>query len=842
MLFHIKNFLQSKRAFWQTKRFWDKGVSFNFFKQLYRLRFHIREKKTSASILRRSLPSLLSSCLYATIFVAFFEYIYRVFPVEIPIAISKQHSVLLISTIVTVCGIFLGLYFTIVSAVAGNLFMRATEDLQKLFLREKRGQQYIKTVTLTTVIGICYLLLNALDYSFSPFAPIVIALLAAYAVIRFMSLGSRAFYFLHPVEASVTIASDAAYAIRNATARGFGWKKPFLQNHYRKQAGSSLKTLRNLIDFGISAIDLSHEQLVDIARYSAGVLDYYLTRKKQIPTESLWYKTKPQYKNWLFADANEIGISLTTGTPLFPKNIKDENWFEEECIDVILELFYNFSEKKDWESAHICLELLVSIVEKLGSEFYDETAKLIIKRVGSAVHDSIMTNSKLTDSNVRKEHIAIIDAYAGLAIGTLVGLLKHLYNQTVQKLTAEIRLVDWSSTTGIYRSKLPGKLLANLELTAKKYRAEKMIEGQQISPEWYLISITAQKYLFELQRYFDYAKSLHEDLFKRNVNILIKNEQYLYAANLVQWWLEFTRKLGVGNASFESLVAGCSSLRRAKDLPWIEINFDDERRLIESWDKEAVDKLIQLLPRLTELPQYSVGELPDYFGQAYTFGVEACYQACLENDTDRFKNNFPIVFFGSLAAYDATRTQVQDWATDSRIIFSSEPLEDLLSLSGYSKLYAELYQNNDLWQVCKKTWDNYLDDTKVKDTIGLIVATSNYRDSQFKLMPKGILRTNWKNKFRSILREKNLISDSGGGFMATRSAVIDHPSPLIRMVAKHGDLFSEDPRDIFFATYLSLHNAAQGIKFSDRYSLKDQIERESNSKQNHQQKNGDNIE
>ncbi|GAI33578.1 unnamed protein product, partial [marine sediment metagenome] len=260
----------------------------------------------------------------------------------------------------------------------------------RLFIREKKGQQYIKTLALTMVIGIFYLALETFGYPVSSIGPILIAILAAYVVVRFISLGSRIFYFLHPIEASATITGDAAYAIQNATAQGFGWGKPYLQNHYREQADYALNTLQSLIDFGVNVVNLSNEQLVTIARYVGGLINYYLVRKKRIPTESYWFKTKPQFQNWILADSSEIILALNTGTPLLPKNIKDKTWFEESSIDVVLKLFRHFVERKEWESAHICLEVLVSVVEKIGQEFYEDTAKLAIEKVDSVIKQIVI--------------------------------------------------------------------------------------------------------------------------------------------------------------------------------------------------------------------------------------------------------------------------------------------------------------------------------------------------------------------------------------------------------------------------------------------------------------------
>jgi len=795
MLYSIKNFLRSKAGFWRARQFWQKNVSFNFFKQLYRIQFNYREEKTSASILKHSLSSFIVNIIYAIFFITIFEYFFpRFFPIKIPLVISEGDLLILVSTTVTIGGVFLALYFTAVSAVAGNFFMRATENLQRLFLRERKGQQYIRTLGLTIVVGVFYLVLTTFDYPISPFGPIIIAVLAAYAIIRFMSLGLQTFYFLHPIEASATIIGDAAYAIQNATIQGFGPKKDYLQNHYRKQAESSLKTLQSLIDFGVNVINLSDEQLVTVAKYAGGLFNYYITRKKLIPTESYWFKRKSQFRKWLFADSSEIILALNTGTPLSPKNIKDNTWFEEESIDIILKLFRYFIEKQKWESAQICLEVLVSIVEKLGLEFYDDVAELTLKKVNLAIKPILATTEKLTDLQTRRGYLAIIDTYSRLAIAVIIGFLHHLDKRDSKKLVEEIRAIRWSQESRIYESTLPGKLLPKLESTARQYQTEKIIEGKQISPEWYLITVTTQQYLFELKYYFDYVKSLHKNFFKRNVDILMNNKQPLLTAQLVQRWLEFINKLGACGTSFEKLIKDCACLQYVKDLPWVAIDFDKERTAFESMDKEAVDKMVNLLPTLMQLPQSELEDLPDYFGQAYTFGVEACYQACFENDTERFKEVFPIV--------------------------------------GYAKLYAELYQNNDLWKVCENVWNNYLSNTNARDIIGLIVATSQYRDSVFKIMPRAMLRSNWDIKFRSKLQEMNLVTDPFENHIRDRNRSINHQSPIIRVLARYGDLLA-DARNIFFITYLSKHQAAKGITFPDRRNLKEQIERESKQQNNH---------
>lgn len=831
----IKNYFQSKAAFWKAKLFFNEKIAFNYFRKIYAFKHSYRDKNISARLLISTLGAVLRSAVYAAFFIFIFEFLNNILGHYIPLQISDEELGLLISTVVTVTGVFLALYFTAISAVAGNLFMRATENLQNLFIRGKKGKQYIETLVFTTVIGIFYLLLRSFGFPISPFGPIIITVLATYSIIRFMTLGSQTFYFIHPIEASVTTTDDAAYAIDNVTLKGFGWKKPYLQDHYRKQADYALDTLNSLINFGINVIKLSEEQLVSIARYTGALMDYYLDRKKQIPTDSYWFETKYQFQSWVLADSVEITTALSTGKTLRPRTVKDRIWFEERCVNIFLTIFNYLISKKQWGSANQCLEVLVTTAEKrLGADLYDYVGNMIIDKVQNTVHNIVITSENPTDDETRKGHLAIIDNLGRLGVCIQVSLLQYLDQRTCEDLAYETKLVKWTNAFSIYNTKLPGKILSTLESTANRLKTELLIEGRQISPEWYLITITTSQYLFELQKYYEFLKSLHIDLFKKNIEELIKRKKYLHAAHLVERWIEFTNKLLICGWRVQKLVEECGTLRKVRDLPWVSIDFEKEKTILQKYDREAVDKLVYLLPFLSSLSEPDLHDLPDYFGQAYTFGVEAAYETCYDNDTERFKRIFSNVFFGALAAHDTTRKQVQGWSQESQIVFSTEPLEDLLNVSGFAKLYAELYQNPCLWNACKTLWDNYLNKGNARDIIMFLNTISQYRDSIFLLMPKATLRTNWDIKFRQKLEEMGLTVDQYE-FRYNRKRRVNHASPLIRVISCYPDILPVDARTVFFVTYLSKHVAAQGMNIPDRRGLEQQIERETNPQENDEQ-------
>lgn len=825
MVYRIKNRLHNSSIYWNVKKRYDRSLIFNLFSNGFSIRHKWREEKMSAYILRRSLAGILLTGLYAAVFIATIEWLSHLAG-QVNYTLGSEEVGLLLSTVVTVCGVVLGLYFTALSAVAGSLFMRAPEDLQRLFLRERKGKQYIRTLALTIIVGLYYLLLGSFGYEVGFIGPVVITLLALYAVVRFVQLGARTFYFIHPVEASSTVTYDARDAINNASVGGFGWKKDYMQNHYMRQATTAFDTLNSLIDFGVDVIRYSDKQFVDIAKYTGALLDYYFEVKQRIPTDSAWFRVKPKHQNWLLADSSDITIALNTGTTLAPQDTKETLWFEEECLDIILKIFSKLVEAKQWDHAHACIEIIISTLDRIGSGLYVDEAKLIIEKVEEAINP-VVIESTLHENDYKHGHLALIDSYGRVATGLLVSLIKHMDKRTCADLGKEIESINWNNENSIYKSKLPGKMTANLEATYRGISNEKAIEGKRISPSWYISTITKHQYLIELEKFYQFIKSLHDSVFSDNTKTLIENKKYLPAAHLTERWLEFTSKMLTSGEMLQKLIDGCSDYKMVHDLPWVDIDFDAERTALQDNDKDANDMLIELLPILSALPQKDLLQLPDYFGQAYTFGVMTAYEAAYDNDIERLKKAFPSVLIGALRAHEKLREDTEGWSDESKIIFSTEPLEDILELSGFIKIYSELYENNDLWSICETAWKNYLSAGDAANVISTLAAFMSYRDTVYKIMPKATLRHNWNLRLRNKLNELGLSVERFSAPPPFGSdQTVDHESALIRVLARRSEMLGFEARTVFFITFLSKQDSATGVDFPDRHNIEESILRE----------------
>lgn len=776
----------------------------------------------------------MSSFLRLVLYSAFIIFIFELYNYYLPIDKIFDGVDAFLIAIASISGIFLGLYFTAISGIASNYLLRAPQDVKRYFLNEPRGEQYIRTITITAVISIFYILASKFfGLTVHPVGLVFLSILSAYIVIRFWRVGTDVFYALEPQFALPWISKDVFDSIKGVTPPGFQWRQPATQNHHRKLATANLELINNLISFGKQEMKISDEQLIIAVRYIGGLLYSYSDFKKKIPTNSLWYEIKNQFQYWSFASSTEIALALNTGTPINPKAIKNYTWFEEKSIDAAVKILKNFVIEKKTGMLLRSHEVFVDVAESHGKNFDEQSLRLLFKRLEDINNSIYSIKPDETEQYIHREQLAFVDSQGRLAIAALLGLSKHLDEKSCDDIKKAISNINWTDFNSIYTSGFPATVLSRLESMSEELKNEKIIENKIISAEWYIQTLCVQQYLFSLQKYFEYLKSLHGNYFQLKLEKLLSENQLALAVQLMQRWIEFSNKYTHLVGLLKKHVEECSKSHYLKDLPWPDFKIDDEIKDAITREKDVADKLISLLPKLQALVRGD--DIPDYFGQALTMGVEACFEACDDNDHERFKKIFPIVFQASLVAHDITRQKVQSWSQeDSKIIYSTEPLINLFELSGYAKLYAELYQNQELWNVAQQLWDAYFAAvTNAKQIIEFISAICGYRDSLFMIMPQANLRSSWQISFEHRMREERgipVFPDRGSYDSVNRHRRPTHKSPVIRVLERSGGLrLMASARDIFFATYLSNLLAATEVELPDRHNFKESIQEEQNS-------------
>ena len=824
----IKNWLYRTKLYWVFKKWFEEKPVFSFWKTTYQGHINVENHKKFFYLLLPSLPMFLKTVVYAAVIIVILQSYNYFYPTQIKFDGDAVDT--LLAAIASIAGVFLGLYFTAISSIASNFLIRATQDVRRFFLSAPEGRQYVQTIALTGIISVFYIATKSFGITIHPVGIIFLSLITVYIVIRFWTVGSNVFNSLEPTDSMPWISRDIANSIRNVTPPEFQWNVAVLQNHQKRLGTTNLQLIDNLIHFGIKEIKLSDEQLITAINYLAGLLSFYSAYKSKIPQKSLWYKTKNQFQNWTLADSVEISVALNTGTTLHPKAVNDFTWFEEQILDIGMRIFKHFNESKRIGSIYQGYGVFVNIAEIYGKDFDVQALKILFKKNDEIINSIGIVDIDITNPIIHKECLALMDAQGTMATVALLGLTKYLNSQSGEGLAKIISKINWvGDDKSIYLTGLPLGMLDRLESTAQEIKNERIIEGHVVAQVWYIESLCIQRYLFALKSYFDYIKSLHKDYFQQKFDKLVDKKRFTLAAQFILRWVEFSNKYQSLVGVLRKHVEDCNQFHQLKDLPWPNFDFSQDQKDASDRAIEVADKMIELLPKFKNL---AIGDdLPDYFGQALTIGVEACFNACDNNNQDRFNKIFPFVFEASMIAHDITRQKVENWSQeDSKIIYTTEPLINLFELTGYAKLYAELYQNQGIWNAAQQVWDKYISTLpNAEQMIKYIAAMVAYRDGLFMIMPQATLRANWQIDFGNRMRERGLpvFPDHESYDVVNRRRSPNHPSPLIRVMARMGGLaILSSAQNIFFLTYLSNLPVAAGIEFKDRHNLREKIQEE----------------
>jgi hypothetical protein len=194
-------------------------------------------------------------------------------------------------------------------------------------------------------------------------------------------------------------------------------------------------------------------------------------------------------------------------------------------------------------------------------------------------------------------------------------------------------------------------------------------------------------------------------------------------------------------------------------------------------------------------------ELPDYFGHSYFMLAEECFKACKENDSDNFKKLF--LAFGILAQLAFSRFESKRGKVSDVYFFSllGTIAEDVLALTGYALVFAEVHQNPTLKSQAEEVWEELLGNVPDRQAyLRWIVQIFSALKASFFGAPRNQIRTQWSIDLEQTLRDLGF--DDGMGF---GQAGREHPSPIVRSVAGIG---MNQPSEA--AIYLVLMNKIEG--------------------------------
>jgi hypothetical protein len=235
----------------------------------------------------------------------------------------------LLETVAGVAGVFIGLYFTAVTAVAAAVYIRVPDDLRSLIIQDRIGSSYVAWVAITAGFSVVLLSIHAAADTMYPLAIPLVGLLATVSIFSFVALGRRAFDLADPTLLRESLARQFAAAVKPALEPNRGWDNPTTQEASSAAAGRAAQSLGTLVRIATRESHLQGESSRALVRTVARLLASYIRARNHIPTESKFWGERFDHANWYLADSIRVDTATATGTALDPKAVVDIGWAED---------------------------------------------------------------------------------------------------------------------------------------------------------------------------------------------------------------------------------------------------------------------------------------------------------------------------------------------------------------------------------------------------------------------------------------------------------------------------------------------------------------------------------
>jgi hypothetical protein len=834
--------LSQKRIYWKLRSFIAQVV-FWIGTQIFTFKYAVKERKFNyqsfSNILSITQKPLFFAIGFAVLIQYIDPYLYR-YCQKLGLSIPDDSDyVTLLATVSGIGGVFIGLYYAGISAISSAIYARVPNNVRDLLTKERLGNVYLQFLSFLTSLCLILISFRLINLPRIFLAIPIVTIFAGIGIISFVKLGQHAFYLFDPTKLSHYIFEQMGHWIEMVKAGGFRWMDKSFQNHAHRQASSILDTLETLTDITAKEPHLNCKPFINLSQNLLQFLKYYEYAKRSIPTESAWYEKRYQHRDWYRTDSSQVAIAHSTGTTLHPIEISNKEWIEDRVVPLLNRCIeVNLAQEKYADILGL-FGYFESYLKRLGLEGKVRRAFILLDNLALTILNQLAAVP--VDGNLIKEEVleklAIAEQFALLPISVALG-----YREKVEKLQRkdiENRLssVRWKNDISIYRHDFPTYCLERLEWFKPRINFERMVEGKEITPRWYLTELVCQ---IEAEQFADNIKAVVSkgaEFYNTSISKALSNKHPWIAAAIMSREWEYWHKVRDQILMWPDKWADLSNVRRIDGLPWTELNINSLKTDSDNRQKDLLKLMSQqnIFLALMSRPE----NYPDYAGQFLHTSGEMAFNSILTNDIDLLKSVFRPYLFGCMLRFDSLRPKSAstDWRAQQEVKIAAAALLDVMDISGYARLLADYHGNESLWNEITAAWNDYLTEQRVP-SINLLAAAVILTESAFEIPHRGVLRTSWQLEINRKLNDVPRHEEHRRGSFSSYT-VVNHASALIRIFARDHLVGFYDGIDIFIEYYLRHFDAVKDFDFGrKRRDLKNSIDRENKIKSKEDDKEG----
>jgi len=505
-----------KHLFWRIKQL-KKKINFQILRNSFKCRYKLRKRADDSARLfqlaKRIITPVLLALVTGIILIWFDDYITKL-PLSFPVlkgaigSIPNNAYSTLMATVAGVGGVFIALYYTILSGLISSTYVDAPNNIRKILEEESYGNIYMNLIAFLTFLSVFFLGTRALGFTRSYSGAGLIIVLSAFGVFGFFKVGKMYFHFADPARLWPPIFSDFKYWIQQIQAKKGNWDEPAIQEHARKQSKKKINALKNLWEYAKDAQNLQEKPLVKLSKELIVLLYEYQSKiKPKIPPNSLWYEKRYKQQDWYSTDYFTLEIAQETGTSLQPKESKEKFWVEKELFPLVLKTLDLNLTRQNFD--HV-LDILNHTRMYFKAMVQRGEVDQAFEGFGSLRNIFIgyldQTDKKQIDQESRKKLVAILDLLTRIIIGSFyLTFIEKVENLENGELRERLKETNWSKAEEMFDLGLDPALLPKIQTLQEKLEYELDLEKSKVTPDWYIVD-TINRFLIE--KLLDDARSV----------------------------------------------------------------------------------------------------------------------------------------------------------------------------------------------------------------------------------------------------------------------------------------------------------------------------------------------
>ena len=702
----------------------------------------------------------------------------KIIPENIKIESVDLMSDFLIA-IIGVAGVFLGLYCSNIMSMFSEKYANAPKRIAQLFENDLITNKCIRSITNYLVFGILVLLCNVAGITTGIFMLLVCGVYGIQIIISFGGMSKRTYQFADTYYVANQLYSEIIKNIRNAKVTGFFSDDMSFQNHYRKQAKEMLDLLESTNEYSLDKTEYKTPSIENFMKSNLSIVNLYWFAKTEIPYDSYWYADKVVYKKWYSTDDYEIQIALQTGTDIGYRMERDYWWFEDRIFKINEQCFECLIKREPvvafmkWINV---FEQLCEVAVQSGEMAYYLRYVRKLQKKGL----SIITDKELELSI--DDEMSVAEMMVSVYVNFLIKVREYAQSVQVDEIMLKVIRKKGFCQKKMYRYCNH----ADIRKLSNSIRTERKVEGERITPDWYMKQMIA-KHVHEefLQIYEEVDRAVNEEI-PRIGNRLLEEKKYAGAMLVFSKMNEVKSKAGLAVTLVEKILGELKKYHLEIAYKWKE---RDEQGILQKMEKnykQIPAKWCQCASFFTVQNWKSYDKYPDLLGACYNYLCEFLLDSIRVNSYEDFAENFDklpgMAFLYQGISMEELKEMKEAHQQSAVMAVYSNPIIELGEIAGYAYIWGEISGDSRWKELLYTVFEKRIGlEKELCEQMANIYEIKKGR--RVAIYNRDTIRTGWKQRMEQAFVENGNFQWRREHFME----ILDTQNSFLKAVIGHKD-------------------------------------------------------